>query len=275
MNYYSDFARKILEGTDLNSKLTDFSFDWNEWQAYELPEYPGRAGKLGFTDKVNKFPKVARLNEDDKKAAAIHSFANHELLAIEMMAAALLIYPHRNEEEIRFKKGILTALKDEQKHLQMYIKRINELGYAFGDFPLNDFFWRQMPKLKTPESYLSLMALTFEAANLDFAQYYSGIFKNLGDTKTSAILDEVLEDEISHVAFGAFWMKKWRQDKSLWDYYRECLPWPLTPARGRGINFDTKIHMRAMNDEEFVQNLVKYDDDFIVTKRYGYEAPKG
>jgi uncharacterized ferritin-like protein (DUF455 family) len=275
MKNYSDFARQILEGTDLTSKLTDFNFDWSEWQGYELPEYPGRAGKLVFTDKVNKFPKIGRLNEDDKKAAAIHSFANHELLAIEMMAAALLIYPHRNEEEIRFKKGVLTALKDEQKHLQMYIKRINELGYAFGDFPLNDFFWRQMPKLKTPESYLSLMALTFEAANLDFAQYYSGIFKSLGDTKTSAILDEVLEDEISHVALGAFWMKKWRQDKSLWDYYRECLPWPLTPARSRGINFDTKIHMRAMNDEEFVQKLVTYDDDFIVTKRYGYEAPKG
>jgi len=67
--------------------------------------------------------------------------------AIEMMAAAILIYPHSTEEDVRFKKGIVTALKDEQKHLSLYIKRMNELGYEFGDFPLNDFFWRQLEKV--------------------------------------------------------------------------------------------------------------------------------
>lgn len=264
---HSDFAKQILLGEKLEDKLLDTPIQWDKWKTFELPVLPGRSGRISFSDQQLKFPKVSRLNENERKAMALHSFANHELLAIEMMASAILLYPHSDEEDLRFKKGILTALKDEQKHLSLYIKRINELGFAFGDFPLNDFFWRQMAKLQTPSQYTSVMALTFEAANLDFAQYYSRIFKEYGDLETARILDVVLEDEITHVAFGAHWMKRWRQDKTLWNYYLESLPWPLTPARSKGNGFDPLLHNKAINDENFIDELVKFDDNFQVTKR--------
>lgn len=264
---YYDFSKTILEGGTLSDKFFSQNIEWDSWKEYHLPSLPGRIGNLSFSEDQMKFPKAQRLNETDKKAMALHSFANHELLAIEMMASALLIYPHKTEEDIRFKRGILTALKEEQKHLGLYIGRLNELGYQFGDFPLNDFFWRQMDKLKTPAQYAAVMALTFEAANLDFAQYYAKIFRDHGDEKTASIMDIVLEDEIGHVAFGCHWMKKWREDKSLWDYYMASLPWPLTPARSKGIGFDPKIHMKAMNDDAFVDSLVHYDDQFKITKR--------
>lgn len=267
MNSYFNYARDILLGETLEAKMSSPAIAWDDWRAIDLPKAPGRQGVLAFSDRQMKFPKSSRLNETDKKAMALHSFANHELLAIEMMAAAILIYPHATEEEIRFKRGIVTALKDEQKHLALYIGRINELGYAFGDFPLNDFFWRQMEKLKTPAQYVSMMALTFEAANLDFAQHYSKIFRELGDEKTSDILNIVLEDEVTHVAFGSHWMKRWRADKSLWEYYRESLPWPLTPARSKGISYDSGLHARAMSDEGFMQDLNSFHDDFPITKR--------
>jgi uncharacterized ferritin-like protein (DUF455 family) len=267
MTAYFEYAQTILMGGSLQDKFLETSLEWNEYQNFELPQTPGRSGKLVFSESRFKFPRAIHLNKNDQKAMALHSFANHELLAIEMMAAAILIYPHQNEEDVRFKKGIVTALKDEQKHLQLYIGRINELGYEFGDFPLNDFFWKQMPKLKTAPQYSALMALTFEAANLDFAQHYAQIFRDFGDTKTAEILEAVLEDEITHVAFGAHWLKRWRKDRTLWEYYRECLPWPLTPARSRGIGFDPGIHSKAMGDEDFIRELVAYQDDFKVTKR--------
>jgi uncharacterized ferritin-like protein (DUF455 family) len=265
--HYKDFARLILEGETLQDKLLDVSVEWEAWSPYELPSLPGRKDQIRFSEEQMKFPKVVRLRENEKKAMALHSFANHELLAIEMMAAALLIYPHHSEDDVRFKRGILTALKEEQKHLQLYIGRIQDFGFDFGDFPLNDFFWRQMPKLRKPEQYAAVMSLTFEAANLDFAQYYSKIFRELGDEETASILNIVLEDEIGHVAFGAHWMKKWRQDKDLWSYYLSSLPWPMTPARGKGIHFDPIIHQKAMNEEDFVEKLKNYDDQFPVTKR--------
>jgi len=267
MNTYINFAQGILLGETLEEKYLDVPIDWTSWKAFELPKLPGRVGKLAFSDQQMKFPKATRLNENDKKAMALHSFANHELLAIEMMAAAILVYPHSSDEDVRFKKGILSALKDEQKHLGLYIKRLNQLGYEFGDFPLNDFFWRQMEKLKTAPQYTAMMSLTFEAANLDFAQYYAKIFRSFDDVVTAEILETVLEDEISHVAFGSHWMKKWREDKKLWDYYMSSLPGPITPSRSKGINFDPALHAKAINDDEFISSLVSFDDNFNITKR--------
>ena len=266
INYF-DLGRIILEGENLSDKFFSASVEWGQWQEKTLPVLPGRSGKIIFSEEKLKFPKMSRLHEKEKKAMAIHSFANHELLAIEMMASALLIYPHNNEEDLRFKRGIYTALKEEQKHLSLYIKRLNQLGFEFGDFPLNDFFWRQMEKLKTPEQYASVMALTFEAANLDFASFYANLFRQMGDVETASILDTVLEDEIGHVAFGAHWMKKWRGDKSLWEYYLSSLPWPLTPARSKGLGFDPILHQRAINDENFIFQLSSFDDQFEITKR--------
>ena len=266
INYF-DLGRIILEGENLSDKFFSASVEWGQWQEKTLPVLPGRSGKIIFSEEKLKFPKMSRLHEKEKKAMAIHSFANHELLAIEMMASALLIYPHNNEVDLRFKRGIYTALKEEQKHLSLYIKRLNQLGFEFGDFPLNDFFWRQMEKLKTPEQYASVMALTFEAANLDFASFYANVFRKMGDVETASILDTVLEDEIGHVAFGAHWMKKWRGDKSLWEYYLSSLPWPLTPARSKGIGFDPLLHQRAINDEKFILQLSSFDDQFEITKR--------
>ena len=206
INYF-DFAKRILLGDTLEDKFFSPTVEWTEWKPFELPAHPGRSGRIKFSDEKLRFPKAPSLKEDKNKAVALHSFANHELLAIEMMAAAILVYPHHNEDDIRFKRGILTALKEEQKHLRLYIERLNEFGFEFGDFPLNDFFWEQMVKLKTPSQYAAVMALTFEAANLDFAQYYAKTFRQMGDEKTAAILDIVLEDEIGHVAFGSHWMK--------------------------------------------------------------------
>ncbi len=262
---YTQYAKQILLGGTLEDKLLDVPVVWTSWESFEIPKAPGRVGIMAFSERQQKFPK--NLFGIQQRAQALHSFANHELLAIEMMATALLIYPHQDEESVRFKKGILSALKDEQKHLSMYIKRINELGYSFGDFPLNDFFWRQMEKLKTPSQYMAMMALTFEAANLDFAQYYKNIFKDVGDHETEKIMEIVLEDEITHVAFGVHWMKRWKGDESLWKYYRDSLPFPLTPARSKGIGFDATLHAKAMNDDNFICELKLYDDDFKITKR--------
>jgi len=264
---YKEWARELLLGRTLESKLLDVPVDWGQWESFSLPHLPGRNDKLAFSEKKFKFPKKDQLNILQNQAMALHSFANHELLAIEMMAAAILIYPHHDEESIRFKKGIAVALKDEQKHLMLYVTRLNELGYELGDFPLNDYFWKQMEKLTTPAQYAAVMALTFESANLDFAQYYSQVFRKYGDKKTAAILDVVLEDEITHVAFGAHWMKKWRQDKSLWDYYMESLPWPLTPDRAKGLGFDIELHKRAMGDDDFALKLDEFHDDYKITKR--------
>lgn len=262
----SDFTKNILLGDDLDSKLfypEIIEFDDFQEQRIDIPK---RSGKIEFSAKQARFPK-GNFHEKKRTAMALNAFANHELLAVEIMAYALSIFPHNTQELVRFKKGILSALKDEQKHFRLYANRMKDLGYEFGDFPLNDFFWKHMKDMKTPQEYLSMMAMTFEAANLDFSFQYEKIFRDLGDSKTADVLKIVYEDEISHVGFGVNYLNKWKEDKSLWEYYRFCLPFPLTPARARGKSFDENSRIRAKMDNDFITNLLNYKDDYKVTTR--------
>ncbi len=264
----SDFSKEILLGSSLDSKLfncNDLVFD--EFEGRDIPLTPSRSNEIQFSEKQGKFPKRNTLNNDSNKALALHFFANHELLAIEMMAAALYCYPTITEEDKKFKKGIVSALRDEQKHFKLYVGRINELGSDFGDFPVNDFFWKQMPDLKTPSEFFSMMSLTFEMANLDFCIHYKEIFESLGDEKTSSILNTVLEDEISHVSIGRHWLEQWKPTGSLWDYYKSLLPEKITPARAKGMIFSREARARAGFSEDFIDSLDNYRDDFLVTSR--------
>lgn len=264
----TEFARKILFGSRIEDKLfcpESLEFD-GMWESSLELKTPARDSHIKLVGEQIKFPK-GHFHIAEKKAQALHSFANHELLAVEMMAAALLIYPHNTDELRRFKLGIFHALQDEQKHFKLYVKRLNEIGYEFGDFPLNDFFWRQMPKLKTPAHFCAVMSMTFEAANLDFAHFYEKVFRELGDLKTANVLKVVYEDEISHVQLGARYLNRWREDKDLWTYYNENLPWPLTPARSKGRLFLEEARERARLDADFIQKVRDYQDDFKVTHR--------
>lgn len=264
-----DFGRQILEGGSLEDKLIcvhSVTFAKAPLPISILEMGPHREKRFALTSKQLRFPR-GHFHLDDKKAQALNSFANHELLAVEMMACALLIYPHHTEEQKRFKRGILKTLKDEQKHFILYRKRMHDLGYEFGDFPLNDFFWRQMPKLKTPEMFCAVMSLTFEAANLDFASYYKDIFLSVDDYRSAQILDIVLQDEISHVSFGARWLNRWRGESDLWRYYNENLPWPMTPARSKGKVFLSDLRLRSGLEADFVESVENYQDEFKVTRR--------
>lgn len=263
----TDFARQILFGEKLDDKLvqpSEITFD--KFEATDIPSVPSRHSKIQFNEKQLRFPR-GHFHLDEKKAMALSSFANHELLAIEIMAASLLIFDHASEEMKRFKQGIVKTIQDEQKHFSLYTKRLNEYGHEFGDFPINDFFWKKIGDIKTPQNYLAIMALTFESANLDFAHYYEKIFQEVGDTKTANILKVVYDDEISHVAFGVSYFERWRNDKSMWEYYNEHLPFPMTPARGKGQLFVEEARRKAKMDEDFIRKLADYQDDYTVTKR--------
>ncbi len=274
MNAY-EFAEQLLYGSEFSDKiqhvkLSDFNFEKNltARKFSTLPGSPGRTKRLSFSDNQLKFPRRASFHLDEKKAMALHFFANHELLAIEMMAAAILFYDFKNTEEKNlFHRGLINTIIDEQKHLKLYVDRMKDWGMELGDLPLNDFFWTYMPDLKTPSMFYAAMALTFESANLDFAAYYSECFYEVGDEKTSKIMQIVFEDEISHVALGGKWLSQWKEDKTLWQYYLDNLPTLLTPGRARGINYQEEYRRRSNLDENFCYELTHFENDYRITNR--------
>lgn len=270
-----EFAQKIFFGEQLEDKLLSVKqLDYFDLKTTDQDfEQPARSSCIEFSEDKVKFPKGQNLFTDKGKAIALHSFANHELLAIEIMAMCLLRFPHETPEQLRFKKALVKTLKDEQKHFKMYQSLLLKLGYKFGDFPRSSFFWKWAKLIKTADEYLCIMAITFEGANLDFAHYYAHLFRENGDIEIANILDQVFEDEITHVAVGSHYLDRWRDDQNLWDYYCKTLPFPITPARAKGMKFYKEARLKSGLDIHFVNQLEKYQDNFRVTQRKAWKKP--
>ena len=266
-----DWAANIFRADNLEDKLskakliTDFSYREIEVDL----RTPGRGQALKFSVQKNKFPKVSHFADPVNRAKAIAFFANHELEAIEMMCAAIIKFgKHKSEHEFeKIVRGIVSSISDEQRHLLMYLNRIRDLGFSPDDYQVNDFFWKQFKKIKCFDEFFSMMSLTFEAANLDFCLYYENVFKKIDDLNSARMMKEVYLDELKHVRLGVYWLNKWREDDSLWNYYLKNLPEGVTPERSKGIGFCRKSRKSAGLDDLFISSLQNHRDDFLIPKR--------
>ena len=259
-----DFAKHIL----LNEKISDKILLGNDIQynpiKYHNFKFPGRSKNITFSKKRIKFPPVNQLYHNEKKALALHFFANHELLAIELLAWAIIRFPF----DIPTQKVLVNTIKDEQKHFLLYDQRINELDISFGDYPLNSFFWNIITQSKSKEQFYALIALTFEQANLDFSSYFRDIFKQIGDIQTSNIMDIVYQDEIKHVNLGRLYLNAHLPvNKTLFHYYKSLLPEKITPSRAKGVHFNDNARTQSGFDKLFIQNIKQFNDNFSVTNR--------
>lgn len=253
-----EFAERVLFATSLEEKLTPVCdlTDHEPGAPFGTPEEPGRPTDLRLrTDGIRaEFPGEAMLMDEERRGILLHFFANHELLATELMALVLLKFP---DAPPSFRCGIVRTLEEEQQHTKWYLRRMQECGVQFGDFPLNRFFWDSIAPMETPLDYVTRLSLTFEQANLDYARHYAGLMRNAGDTKTSKILDRIYRDEIGHVGYGLKWFRRWKaQGDSDWEAYQRQLPFPLSPARGRGtVPFNTEGRRKAGFTDDFIREI--------------------
>ncbi len=253
-----EFAQRVLFSTSLEEKLTsggDLTDDM-PGEALGTPGLPGRPVELRLRrDGVRAaFPGEAKLINEEQRGVLLHFFANHELLATELMALVLLKFP---EAPAEFRRGIVRTLREEQQHTKWYLRRMQECGVGFGDFPLNRFFWDAIAPMETPLDYVTRLSLTFEQANLDYARHYAGVMREAGDEKTARILSQIYQDEISHVGYGLKWFRRWKAaGESDWDAYRQQLPFPLSPARGRGnVPFNAEGRRKAGLADAFIREM--------------------
>jgi uncharacterized ferritin-like protein (DUF455 family) len=224
-----------------------------------LPDAPGRPEALRFPVVSPKvpFPTDRELGEARGRGVALHFFANHELLALELMALALVRFPDAPQ---RFRAGLVAIMQDEQRHLQAYLARMEASGVVLGDVPVNRYFWDALARVEDPLTFVTGLSLTFEQANLDFAAHYAAAFRRVGDVVTAGVLDEVLADEIRHVRHGVNWFDAWRSppDLSRWEAFVAVLPPPLTPARAKGSTYERAPRHAAGLDHDFVDRLAVF-----------------
>ena len=251
------WALKILSSEALEDKLhaPEALTDHAPGASLVFKE-PVRSPAMQFRRHVKeeKLPPLHELKAPDKRAICLHRFAGHELLAVEIMAYVLLAFP---DAPGTFRKGVAHVLREEQGHVQLYVKRLEELGLKFGDLPLYRHFWAHTPYIQSPLHYVSMMSLTFEMANLDFAPIYGKAFLGVGDQISAELMATILHDEISHVRFGWQWLKRLKQaHETEWEAWKNILDSTLlTPKRAQGFYLHEEPRKQAGIPEDFIQRL--------------------
>ena len=268
-----ELAETILFGNSLSDKLNspDHYTDDNPSHFLTLPEKPSRPSDVPWQTKQNKiiFPKHQEIETSmNSRAMVMHFLANHELLAIEIMALVLLKFPNAPSS---FRNSIVETIKEEQTHFNLYLSYMEKHNLRFGDIPVNDFFWKTSKEMSSPLDFVAQISLTFEQANLDFACYYQELFSRFEDEHATEILTRVYEDEIGHVKNGLKWFKHWQpKNLSLWEAYKQQLQYPLTPQRAKFHIFDFEGRKKAGLDNEFIDQLNIYSHSKGKTPRIFY-----
>jgi uncharacterized ferritin-like protein (DUF455 family) len=253
-----EFAERVLFATTLEEKLlrpADIT-DERPGSALVTPAAPGRPKELQFKvtgEARDSFPGTKNLEQESERGKLLHFFANHELLATELMALVLLRFP---DAPAAFRKGVYQTLRDEQEHTQLYLHRMKQCGVHFGELPVSGYFWRSVSVMENPMDYVSSLCLTFEQANLDFARHFAQGFAIVGDAATAKLLDKIYRDEIGHVAYGLKWFRRWKNpSESDWEAFCRQLKFPLSPQRAKGITLNVEGRRAAGLDAHFIAEL--------------------
>lgn len=252
-----EWAYNILSADTIEGKLAYPGFLTDEDPG--LPLFwsePARPPGMGFNrrSREEKLPPFQEHKDPEKRAICLHRFAGHELLAVEIMAFTLLAFPDAPKH---FRRGLAHTLKEEQGHVCLYMNRLKALGVQFGDLPLYRHFWMHTPYIRSPLHYVSVMSLTFEMANLDFAPMYGKSFSHFGDQESAQLMATILKDEISHVSFGWNWLRKMKQSNdSEWDTWKQTLATTLlTPKRATGFLLHEEYRQQAGIPPDWIEKL--------------------
>jgi uncharacterized ferritin-like protein (DUF455 family) len=257
-----EFADRILLSPAINDKLTppgDALTDADPGPA-ERVTVPARPAELVFCGrrKSPPMPHSHTLADPRRRAAAHHIMANHELQALEVMAFVLRAFPQAPAE---FRFGIVRIMADEQRHTRLHLDRLEDLGLAFGDLPVNSYFWNKAQEFESLLDYLAGLPLTFEGRNLDHTLEFEEWFLAAGDEKSAGVMRAIHRDEIQHVAFGMHWLRLLKSpDQSEWEAYASALKWPLRPEKSCGKSFHRAPRLAAGMSPEFIDRLERSAD---------------
>ena len=254
--YLEDWCRDYILSSDLEYKLNPppMPESWHNGPS-EVPSAPGRPGDWQLATRSSRAPSDEGIKQASVRARLMHTFFYHELQAAELMCWVALRFW---DSELEFRTGLLGICQDEIRHMKLYIEHINRLGMSMGTIPYRNWFWDRVPSCPTPSSFVALMGMSFEAANLEHAESFAQRFAEVGDDRGAEIQRIIAREEIPHVRFATFWFSKWNPnyDFKIW---RAALPEPLTPTIAKGKQLARAARLRSGLSEEFLNDLDAWD----------------
>lgn len=218
---------------------------------------PGRPAEFVQAGPRPRSPRTRRLKDPKRRAELLHKFLHHELQACELMCWALLAFP---DTPRAFRQGLLREFDDEVRHMGLYAKHIETLGYQVGEFGVRDWFWERVPSAKNACEFIAILGLGFEGGNLDHSALFAERFRNAGDEEGARIQEQVGAEEIAHVRFALLWFERWAGPLEL-ERWADLLPDPLTPWVMRGRPLNRSARRRAGMSDTFMDALEAFERD--------------
>lgn len=253
MNHVEDWAAAYIASTDLAYKLAPPPVPEIWATAFQPLRVlaPGRPPELVAATRRMKAPKPGALIHAAKRALLLHGFLHHELQAAELMCWAILAFPCA---PLAFRRGLLKIAHDELRHMAMYRAHLSTLGYAYGAFEVNDWFWTRVPLAVDAASFLATLGVGLEGGNLDHAPRFAAALLAAGDAEAARIEAQIGREEIPHCAFALHWLAE-LAGKDDFDTWRSRLVPPLTPLMMRGDPVNADDRARAGYSPEFIAAL--------------------
>jgi len=217
---------------DVNAELTS------------LPSLPGQPAKPELVSP--RLVKRRAMNTTAGRAALIHALAHIEFNAINLALDAIWRFTDMPAD---YYADWLQVADEEALHFSLLAGHLQELGYAYGDFPAHNSLWEMADR--TRDDILARIALvprTMEARGLDVVPSIRYKLEQAGDIKAAEILDIILRDEIGHVAIGNRWYAYLCEQRGLElittysrlaeEYHAPALRGPFNIEARRAAGFD-------------------------------------
>ncbi len=147
------------------------------------------------------------------RAALIHALAHIEFNAINLALDAVWRFTDMPE---RFYEDWLKVADEEAYHFSLLNEHLQNLGFAYGDFPSHNGLWEMAEKTKGDVLHrIALVPRVLEARGLDVTPSIKNKLVQAGDKRSGEILDIILRDEVGHVAIGNHWFHWLCQQRDL------------------------------------------------------------
>ena len=167
----------------------------------DVIEIPGRPDKPWLVD-PRKLPRRG-FHTQQGRAALLHAITHIEFNAINLALDA--VYRFRGLPRDYYNDWLSVA-GEEAEHFELLHRRLQSLGYEYGDFEAHNGLWDMA--LRTAHDVLIRMALVprvMEARGLDVTPGMIKRFESIDDQKSVDVLNVIMQDEVGHVEIGSKW----------------------------------------------------------------------
>ena len=172
--------------------------------AQDMPLRPGRPERPQLLP-PRDVPRRRITSGPAGRIALLHAIAHIELNAIDLaldMVGRVWSY----SLPFDFVRDWMSVAHDEARHFSLLQNRLTEMQSHYGALDAHDGLWEAAVRTKDDlAGRLAIAPLVLEARGLDVTPQLITKMSEAGDDASAAILNIIMEEEVSHVATGKRW----------------------------------------------------------------------